>query len=368
MKKLGIGILGCGFISDIYLKNLQTVFENTFVVAVCDMDMQRAKEKAKQYGVPKALTFDEMIADPEVALILNITTPPVHYQLSLKALQAHKHVFSEKPLALTYAQCVHLMEEATKNGVLLGSAPDTFLGSTYQTAREIVDSGVLGDITSAYSFDVCHGHEGWHPAPAFFYEEGAGPMYDRGPYNMSTLVALLGAVDTVAGMTGKAFEERIIGCGENKGQTVPVKVPTHVNGMLHFASGALGMVSASFDVWDSKLPFAELHGTKGSLLLPIPIDFDGDIFMKIGDAENFTKMPVEGAYTVNSRGLGLSDMVYCILNGGAYRCNASLATHCVEIMEALHVSSDASTFVKLKSTCERPSMMQKGLAFGQVSK
>ena len=366
MEKLGIGIVGCGFIVDIYIKNLQTIFENTKVVALCDVKRENAQRKAELYGIKKVLSFEEMIADEEVKVVLNLTTPVAHYALSLAALQAHKHVYSEKPLALSYEQCKVLSETAEKNGVLLGCAPDTFLGSTYQTAREIIDSGEIGKVTSAYAFDVCHGHENWHPAPGFFYEEGAGPMYDRGPYNVSTLVALLGPVVSVAGMTGKAYDERVIGCGPNKGETVPVKVPTHVNSLLQFKSGTLGVISASFDVWQSDLPFTELHGTKGSLRLPIPIDFDGEICLRRHDDDDFKPVVIEGPYTINSRGLGLSDMVRAIQHGGEYRCSAALATHCFEVMEAMHISMEKSTFIAINSSCNRPQPLQKGLTLGQV--
>ena len=366
MNKVRVGIVGCGMISEIYITNLQTVYENTTVVALSDIDMERAKEKAEAHGIKKALSFTQMLEDQEIDLILNLTTPPFHYSLSLQALQAGKHVFSEKPLAFNYAECEMLLKTAKSHNVLLGCAPDTFLGATYQEARAIVDSGVLGEITSAYGFDVCHGHENWHPAPAFFYEEGAGPMMDRGPYNLSTLVYLLGPITTVAGMTGRAFTERVIGCGENKGKTVPVKVPTHVNSLLQFKSGALGILGASFDVWESALPFCEIHGTKGSLKLPIPIDFGGEIFLKLeGDAE-FKPVTTHGPYGVNSRGLGLSDMARAILQGGNYRCTGDFAAHCLEVMEAMDLSMESQKFIQLQSTCDRSAPLQKGLKFGQV--
>ena len=366
MQKMKIGIVGCGMIADIYIKNLQNVYENTQVVALCDLDESLANRKAKQYGIKKVLSYPQMLADLEIELVLNLTIPTVHYELSLQALNAGKHVYSEKPLALNYKECKNLIDTAKAKGVFLGCAPDTFLGSTYQKAREIVDSGLIGEITSAYAFDVCHGHENWHPSPAFFYDIGAGPMMDRGPYNLSTLVSLIGPVKSVAAMTGKAYNERVIGCGDNKGQTVPVKVPTHVNSLLQFKSGALGILSASFDVYGSDLPFTEINGTKGSLKLPIPIDFGGDIYLKTKDDEDFKKVEVDGVYTVNSRGLGLSDMVRAILQGGDYRCNGEFVAHCIEIMEAMDCSMEKQSFVHLDSTCKSPNPMQKGLAFGQV--
>ena len=364
--KTGIGIVGCGVISDIYLKNLSTVFENTRVISVFDLNQEAAQKKAAQYGVRAAATYEEMLADPEVEVVLNITTPLAHFALTKAALEAVKHVYSEKPLALTYAECSGLEATAKAHGVLLGCAPDTFLGATYQKAQEIVESGELGEITSVYSFAVCHGHEHWHPAPGFFYDVGAGPMLDRGPYNLSTLVAMLGPVEWVAGMTGKAFTERTIGCGPDLGKTVPVNVPTHVNGLMQFCSGALCVISTSFDVWGSQLPAAEIHGTKGSMKLPIPINFDGEIGLRIGRVKEYTPVPLEGPYDRNSRGLGLSDMVRCIQKGGTYRCTSALATHCVEVMEAFDRSQAEKGFIHIESRCDRPALLQKGLTFGQV--
>lgn len=366
MKMTGIGILGCGVISDIYLQNLSNVFENTYVAAVCDTNMVRAKEQAEKYGVAKVLTFDEMLADTEVELVLNITTPPVHFSLNKQGLVAGKHVYSEKPLALTYAQCKDLMNIAAEKRLHLGCAPDTFLGTTYQKAREIIDSGLLGNITSAYAFDVCHGHENWHPTPAFFYEEGAGPMYDRGPYNLSTLIMLMGPADEVAGMTSKALDERTILNGSKLGEKVPVKVPTHVNSLVHFKNGALCTISTSFDIWGTTLPFTEIHGTKGSMLLPIPIDFGGEIRVKLAGDKDFHLVEAPSNNNHDSRGLGLSDMVRSIQEGGDYRCNADFAAHAMEIMEAMHTSWTEHRFVRLESTCQRPAPMQRELAFGQV--
>lgn len=368
MKKVNVGIVGCGNICDIYLKNLTKLFKNVEVVSLSNRTMSKAIAKAKEYGIAKVQTFEEMITDDSIQLIINLTTPKAHYELNKKALNSLKHVYCEKPLSLSFGESKELLDIAKKNGVLIGSAPDTFLGASYRTARRLIDEGQIGTITSAYSFDVCHGHENWHPSPSFFYEVGGGPMYDRGPYNLSVLIDLIGPADYVAGMTGKAFKNRVVTSEPLKGSTVPVKIPTHVNALVHFANGALCTMSTSFDVWESKLPFTEIHGTKGSLLLPIPIDFGGDVFIKKEGSDSFEKVDTGTLYQENSRGLGVSDMARCILDGGSFRCDASTAVHAIEIMEKIHQSSHEKTFKMLESTCNRPEPLQEGLKPGEVGK
>jgi len=368
MKKINVGIVGCGNICDIYLKNLTSLFKNVNVVSLSNRTMNKAEVKAKEYGIAKVQTFDEMISDDSIDLIVNLTTPSSHYELNRRALSKGKNVYCEKPLSLTFEESKDLLKVAEDNNVLLGAAPDTFLGASYRTARKLIDDGEIGEITSAYSFDVCHGHENWHPSPAFFYEIGGGPMYDRGPYNIAALIDLIGPADYVAGMTGKAFENRVVTSDPLKGSTVPVKIPTHVNALIHFANGALCTMSTSFDVWESQLPFTEIHGTKGSLLLPIPIDFGGEVFIKKENDESHRKVETGTLYQENSRGLGVSDMARCILEGGTFRCDARTAVHAIEIMEKIHLSSDDRAFKMLESTCNRPEPLQEGLNPGEVGK
>ena len=249
MRKVNVAVVGCGNISGIYLENLTKRFHNVQVYAVSDLIAENAKTKSELYGIAKILTFEEIIADPNVEIVLNLTTPPTHYSLCRRALEAGKHVYVEKPLSLTYAEGKALVSLAEERGLLLGCAPDTFLGAGQQTCRRIIEEGLLGDIIGATAFMVCHGHESWHPGPEFYYKKGGGPMFDMGPYYLTALVNMMGPVEWVSGMTAISVPTRTITSQPKYGQVIDVEVPTHVNGLLRFANGAIGNIITSFDVW-----------------------------------------------------------------------------------------------------------------------
>ena len=233
MDKVKIGVLGTGAISGIYFKNLTKVFSEVEVVAVCDLFVEKAKEAAEEYQIPKVYeTMEEMLADGEIEIILNLTRPNEHYKTTRAALLAGKHVYSEKPLAAVYEEGVELVNLAKEKGLMLGGAPDTFLGAGIQTCRKLIDDGFIGDVVGAQAQMVCHGHESWHPAPEFYYQAGGGPMMDMGPYYMTALVNLVGRVKGVSGMCGKGFAQRVITSEPKRGTVVDVEVPTHTAGLL----------------------------------------------------------------------------------------------------------------------------------------
>ena len=359
MKKANVAIVGCGNISSIYLENLTGRFHNVEVYAVSDLVEEKAKAQAARFGVERIMTFDQILADPNVDIVLNITTPQTHYSLCKAALEAGKHVYVEKPLSLNFAQGKELVELAREKGLLIGCAPDTFLGAGIQTCRRIIDMGIIGEVTGATAFMVCHGHESWHPDPEFYYKKGGGPMFDMGPYYLTALVNLIGSVEYVAGMTSMATPTRTITSQPKNGTVIDVEVPTHVNGLLRFTNGAVGNIITSFDVWDSRLPRIEIYGTRGAMIVPDPNCFDGEVLVKQGFDQSFKLWPLMTENSVNSRGLGLSDMADRILNGReSHRACGDLALHVLEIMEAIHVSSDQRCQVKLESTCTRPEPMK----------
>ena len=358
MKKLNVAIVGCGNISSIYLENLTGRFQNVDVYAVSDLVEEKAKSQAEKYGVERIMSFDEILADPNVDIILNITTPQTHYSLCKAALLAGKHVYVEKPLSLKFQEGLELVELAKEKNLLIGCAPDTFLGAGIQTCRRIIDMGIIGQVTGCTAFMTCHGHESWHPDPEFYYKKGGGPMFDMGPYYLTALVNLLGPVEYVAGMTSMATPTRTITSQPKNGTVIDVEVPTHVNGLLRFENGAVGSILTSFDVWDSTLPRIEVYGTRGAMIVPDPNGFDGPVLVKQAFDDGFKPWPVMTRNSVNSRGIGLSDMADRILNGReSHRASGDIALHVLEIMEAIHVSSDEKTQVKLKSTCEKPEKM-----------
>ncbi len=279
-RKVKVGVIGLGDICDIYLKNLSTIFPNTEVYAVCSRDVGKARKKADEYGVANVCSYDEMMKNEQVEIILNITNPQNHHRICRDALVNGKHVYVEKPLALTAEDGRELVRLAEEKELLLGVAPDTFLGTGIQTAIHVIESGMIGELVGASAFLQNHGHENWHPNPEFFYEKGGGPMFDMGPYYLTALVAMMGEIEDVQGMSNKAFIERMITSQPKYGKKIPVEVPTNVYGLLRFKCGAIANIVTSNDVWGSKAENIEVHGTKGSMLVPDPNGFGGEVWVK----------------------------------------------------------------------------------------
>ena len=358
MKKVNVAIVGCGNISGIYLENLTKRYRNVEVYAISDLIPENAAAKSEQYGIQRIMTFEEIIADPNVDIVLNLTTPPIHYGLCKKALEAGKNVYVEKPLSLNYEQGKELVALAEEKGLLLGCAPDTFLGAGIQTARRIIDQGILGELIGATAFMVCHGHESWHPGPEFYYKVGGGPTFDMGPYYLTALVNLMGSVSSVSGMTAISQPTRTITSQPKYGQIIDVEVPTHVAGLLRFANGAIGNIITSFDVWGSTLPRIEIYGTRGSMIVPDPNGFGGEVLVKQSFDKEFHPWPLVTPDSTNSRGIGLSDMAAALRDGRKnHKANGKMALHVLEIMEKIHTSSDEHREIVLDSRCERPDPM-----------
>jgi len=349
MNKIKVGIVGCGAISGIYLKNLTGLFENTEVKAVCDLDRDRAEQAAVKYGVEKVYTLEEMLSDPEISIVANLTTPNSHYSICKKVLAAGKHVYVEKPLCVEFAEGCELVALADEKNLLIGSAPDTFLGAGIQTCINLINDNQIGVPKSATAFMMCHGHESWHPDPEFYYDRGGGPMFDMGPYYLTALVNMLGPVEYVAGITGMAYEERTITSKKKYGKRVKVEVPTHINGILKFKSGAIGNIITSFDVWGHNLPCIEVHGTTGSLSVPDPNSFGGPVKLK-SQREEWGDIEMTLPYSDNSRGLGISDMAYAMTEGRINKASGKVALHVLELMHGFHWASETGKNYILTTT------------------
>ena len=365
MEPVKVGIIGCGNISDVYFKAGRR-FEILEIVACADLDKGRASAKAKEYEIPRATTARQLLADKTIDIVANLTVPKAHQEISLAALKAGKHVYSEKPLALTREAGQEILALAKENELRVGCAPDTVLGAGIQTARKLIDDGWIGRPVSATAFMQCHGHESWHPNAAFFYEEGGGPMFDMGPYYLTALVSLLGPVARVCGSAGKGFPERLITTGEQWGQRIPVQVPTHVAGVMDFQKGAVGTMITSFDVWASTLPCIEIHGTTGSLSVPDPNTFGGEVRLFRAGAEGWTTVPHSHGYADNVRGLGMADMACAVRSGRPHRASGDLAYHVLDIMHAFYDASETGRHIQIKSRCRRPQPMIMDLAEGQL--
>lgn len=352
-KKVKIGVVGCGNISGIYLKNAPR-FGNIEVAAVADLDMARAEAKVAEYGVPKACSVADLLADPEIDIVLNLTIPGAHAEVGLAAVEAGKSVYNEKPLTIRREDAVKLLDVARAKGVLVGGAPDTFLGAGLQTCRQLIDEGLIGTPVAATAFMAGHGHESWHPDPEFYYKVGGGPLFDMGPYYLTALIALIGGVRRVTGSTRITFPERTITSATKAGQTIKVDVPTHITGVLDFASGAVGTLIMSFDVWRASLPFIEIYGSEGTMSVPDPNTFGGEVRVYRPDWKEWRELPVTRPFADNSRGLGVADMARALRGGEPHRANGQLAYHVLDIMHAIHEASDGGRHVELTSAPERP--------------
>jgi len=364
MKRVGVGVIGCGNISSAYLTAARK-FPILDIVALADANPAAAEARAAEFGVP-ARSMDELLADPGVEIVLNLTLPKAHVEVGLKAIAAGKHVHSEKPLGVTVAEARRLIEAAAAKALRVGCAPDTFLGGAHQTARQCVDDGLLGRPVGGAAFFMCPGHERWHPNPGFYYLGGAGPMLDMGPYYVTDLVNLLGPVSSVSGVATRLRTERVVTSQPLRGTRVPVEVATHVTGTLLFASGAAVSMTMSFDVPRHRHVPIELYGEIGSLIVPDPNYFGGKIEFGAAD-EDWREIPTRHTYADgNYRILGVADMAHAIRSGRPHRASGALAFHVLEVMEAFQTSSDSGRAVSVSTRPERPAPLPASLAVGEL--
>ena len=350
---LRVGIVGCGVISDIYLKNLGNT-PGIDVTACADLVPERAQEKAQKHSIARACTPDELLGDPEIEVVLNLTIPNAHASVARAAVAAGKSVYNEKPLTIDLEEGRRLIAEADARGVLVGCAPDTFLGGGLQTCRALLDAGAIGEPVAANAWFLAHGHESWHPDPGFYYKSGGGPMFDMGPYYLTALVSLLGPVRRVTGQTRITFPQRTITSKPKYGETIDVEVPTHVTGILEFDTGAIGTVATSFDVWATENARLEIFGAEGSLRLPDPNTFGGPVQILRSGSKTWEDVPLSHGYTENSRGLGVADLAAALRTGGVPRASGAQALHVLEIMHAIHNSAAEARQVELTSHYSRP--------------
>ncbi len=365
MKPVKVGLVGSGFISGIYLENSK-VFKSFDVVACADLLIERAQGRSEKYGIPKACSTEEIMVDPEIEIVLNLTTPDGHHKVAKQAIEAGKSVYNEKPLSIDLADGKELVDLARENKVLVGGAPDTFLGGGIQTCRKIIDDGWIGKPVAVTAFMTCPGHESWHPDPEFYYKKGGGPMFDMGPYYLTTLVNLVGPIRQVKASTKITFDERTITSEPRNGTKIKVDVPTHVAGIMDFHNQATGVIITSFDVWSAQLPRIEVYGTHGSLSVPDPNTFGGPVQVYLPDDKEWKDVHLTHGYTFNSRGLGVADMAYALRSGRPHRANGDLTYHVLEAMHAFHEASDSERTVKMLSTVERPAPLPLGLLKGSL--
>ncbi|MDA0747864.1 MAG: Gfo/Idh/MocA family oxidoreductase [bacterium] len=362
--KVKVGIVGCGNISGAYFEGCRA-FHLLDVVACADLELNRAEEKAEEFEISRFCSVDELLADPEIQIVVNLTVPKAHAEVNLAAVRAGKCAHTEKPFAVFREDGMQVLKEAKEKGVLVGGAPDTFLGGGIQTCRKLIDDGWIGEPVAATAFIAGHGPEGWHPNPAFFYQVGGGPMFDMGPYYLTALVNLLGPVARVSGSTRISFPTRTATSEERFGEVLEVETPTHLTGTLDFACGVVGTMVASFDVWAHNLPRIEIYGSEGSLSVPDPNTFRGPVRLRRAGAEEWKEIPLTHSDTVK-RGIGVADMAYALTYGRPHRASGELAYHVLDVMHAFGDSSKSGKRVDIESTCLQPAPLPMGLLPGML--
>jgi predicted dehydrogenase len=352
-----VGVVGCGKISEVYLNNL-TKSSEVEVVACSDVVPERARERAAEFGVPKACSNAELLADPDVELVVNLTVPLAHAEVTLGAIAGGKHVVSEKPLATTMADARRIREDARARDVVVGCAPDTFLGPGFQTSLALLRDGRLGDPLAATAFRVHRGPESWHPNPVIFFSPGAGPLLDVGVYYVTHLVCLLGPVTRVGGMARILYPELRPAAGPRAGETIQVTTPTFVAGLLEFASGAQAVLLTGFGIPADELPHMWVYCTNGILGVPDPNTFAGPVLVRGNDQDSpWREEPLLFETTkvrADSRGIGVIEAVRAIRVGREPRASLALAFHVLEVMLSILESNETGRQVTIESTCDAP--------------
>lgn len=363
---LSVGIIGAGNISAAYL-TLGPLFRGIAMRAVADVNPAAAEARAKEYGV-RAQSVEALLRADDVDIVVNLTVPNAHYAVSKAALEAGKHVYSEKPFVLSVEEGLDLKKTAEAKGLRVGSAPDTFLGGAHQYARHLVDSGKLGRITSGTAHVMSHGMEHWHPNPDFFFQPGGGPILDLGPYYLANLIQLIGPVRRVAALASIPARERTITSKPRFGEKIPVGTPTTLNALLDFESGAAITLTASWDVWSHGHSPMELYGEEGTLHLPDPNFFGGEVRFTKREKPKKASAKWDHPFAVpnqkhsdgmqaNYRCAGLADMALAIREKRPHRCSMELALHAVDVMTGILRSGEEGRFVEMQTTCERPAAL-----------
>ena len=347
---MNIGLIGCGNISDTYFES-QNIFNNLKIVACADIVQELADKKAKQYNT-KSLSVENLLNNKDIDIVLNLTIPSAHKEIILKSMENGKHCFSEKPLAMNFKEGLEIKKLSNKKKLFIGCAPDTFLGAAGQKARSLIEDNSIGNVVLGTFNIMSHGMEDWHPNPDFFFKPGGGPVFDLGVYYLTQLVNLNGPIRSVIATNATASDERIITSKPRYGEKILVETPTTLMGTLEFYNNSKFQFLCSWDIWKHTHTNMELYGDKGSMIIPDPNFFSGDILIsnknneweKINNNKMLLGIPNKtdnnGTKVANYRGIGLSDMVNSIVNNNNnIRCSLDLSLHILEIMESIIISA-----------------------------
>jgi predicted dehydrogenase len=388
MRKVNLGIIGCGVISHTYISNIKMFFPWLEIIACSDLNIDKAMDVANKYSIAKVYSTEELLEDATIEIVVNLTLPAVHAEVNQRALLKGKHIYCEKPFALNLQDALDTINLAKSKGLLIGCAPETFLGAGIQTCRKVIDEGWIGKPISVTANMVSSGPETWHVAPEFYYKNGAGPMLDMGPYYITALVALLGPIKKIGCFTGMGSQTRRIYSNPLRGKKIEVEVPTTYTGIMKFESGVQANINMSFDVWQSDLPKLEIYGTQGTLIVPDPNMFGGQIKIlrkdKVLDCisnskndgkelqfhtkyEELQEIPqIFQEPKEYMRGLGVLDMAFAIVNGRRHRANEELAYHVTEALLSFDIAEKENIIYQMKSSCLRPEPLPRGMEFGEL--
>lgn len=366
-EKVRVGLIGAGAISGHYL-GMAKNFPILDIAACADLNLEATKKRAEEFSIPRVCAVDELLEDPSIELVLNLTVPKAHVPVAMRAINAGKHTYAEKPLGINREEGRKLLEAGERKNRRIGCAPDTFMGAGIQTARKVLESGAIGRPVAFTAFMMGPGHESWHPSPQFYYEVGGGPMFDMGPYYLTTLLNLLGPVKRITGLAGIEIADRTITSEPLKGTKMHVDTPDHVVGALEFANGAIGTIITSFATrfseFGGKQPIT-IFGTEGTMKVPDPNGFDGPVSIRRIGEENWQDVPLEFV-TGYGRAVGLADMAYAIRSGRKARCNSQQAFAVLDLMAGFLESSETGRAYTPVANYEKPALMPANLPFGTL--
>jgi predicted dehydrogenase len=346
-----VGVVGAGVISRAYAKNAQA-FDSFDLVACADLDAAQAESLAEAHGL-RVTAVPEILSDPEIDVVLNLTPASAHGVVSRQILEAGKHLYTEKPLAVDLCEAAELVRQADGAGVRVGCAPDIFLGSAYQSARALIDQGAIGEPLSVSAAMLVGGQERWHPNPDIFYVDGAGPLFDMGPYYLTAIAALLGPIRRVAGFASMRGTSRVIEIGPRAGERFSASTPTHVSATMELESGVTANLITSFEAAGQYVCDLEIHGSEGVLGLPDPNSFGGSVrIRRVRGA--WEDVPYVGFGGRDARGIGLHDMVQAIDEERDHRASGRLGLHIVAVARGILQSAHEGRVVDIETSLEKP--------------
>ncbi len=355
MRKFNVGLLGCGVISKHYFKFAHDIYSDYFQITACaDIIPEKAEERAKEFNIPKYGLPEVLLNDDSLDLIINLTVPAAHEEMTIKCLEAGKHVYSEKPLATGREGIKHIMAAAEKAGKRVGCAPDSFMSAPMQTAKKMIEDDWIGELIGVNAICAMRGNEYWRPDADFFYKKGAGPMMDMAAYYLNTFISIIGPVESVSAMSKMTFEERTVKVAPRRGDKIKVEVPTYITSNIMFKNGVIGTFVNSFDIWKTQSPFIEIYGEKGTMILPDPNRYVGDVLLRRLNDTEWRVVPQFVEYAAYGRGIGIVDMIRNIEAGTPHKASAELAYHVTDVILSIEESAELKKELKVNSTADMP--------------